>query len=297
MEDSLKVGQSLEICKDGIFEIEEKLKKLPVPKGEGSAQKCPSCKTLLRVSNGKILKADTTLTKEAKAKIEKERKTLSIELDNLTKSKTAILNQNQKLEVKINIAKDAMEKLKNASTKEDGNGVDDVKNRLKLAQERLVAFNKKHFADNKTTSISKNKQLCDILAPDGLRKEKLQSVLHKLNEGLKIICNHGKWKNVKIGSDLNITYNGLSLNLCSGSENYITRFVLQAAFSLRFGDNFLIVDALDILDKKGRNGVFAVLTIFKITSLVCSTIYNKKDLPKLEKIGGRSYWVEGGKIG
>ena len=296
MEELMKVGQKLEEPENQIKIISKRFESLPRPKEDGECQPCPKCHALLRVSGGKIVVADTSLTKEAQKKVAEDRAACSKKLDELEKERQHLLTHKIDLERKFANAKDAREQLANVKPEKDESGTNDAKQRFALAESRLKAYQKKTAAEAKSKSIATNQVLCAILGPEGLRKEKLQTKLLRLNNGLKNICDIGRWGLVGIGFDLDVTYRGMPLSLRSRSEEYLSRVTLQIAFSLLLNQKFVIIDGLDILDKRGRNGLFSVIMKYQITALVCSTIYDKKDLPDLSKIGGRSYWVEGGCI-
>jgi len=80
--------------------------------------------------------------------------------------------------------------------------------------------------------------------------------------------------------------------LLSESEKFRCRTALQVAMADLDGSAAVIVDAADILDRGGRNGLFAMLAQSGMRSLVCMTMNGPGDVPDLSKPGlGRSYWI------
>lgn len=141
--------------------------------------------------------------------------------------------------------------------------------------------------------ILDNQLLIDELAPTGLRQRKLADCLTALNGRLFDVCTAAGWSPVEVGDDLSATLNGRPYILLSESEKFRVRVSLQVVLAGYDGSGVVIVDAADILDRAGRNGLIRMLARGGVPALVCMTIDEREKVPNLAKIGGRSYWMEG----
>lgn len=289
-----EITTKLELHKKMVDGVAENLKKLPPPDKTGPSQLCPSCKTSLMVgSDGVIIKAPTMLTKEAKEGIRVQRTQLSAQLDNIAKKVLEVETEFTKNQRALILAREAKAQL--AMAKPQSTNTTDIessRSKLARAESRLQAHEAKTKAESVAMSIAQNHSLCEVLSPAGLRKVKLATMLCKLQNGITAICNAAKWGNVSITPEMEITYNGMPIILCSASETFIAGITLQISTALMNKDEIVIIDGADILDSRGRNGLFTVLNAHKMGALVCMTINAKENMPDLSKIGGKGYWVE-----
>lgn len=143
--------------------------------------------------------------------------------------------------------------------------------------------------------ILDNQRLIDELAPTGLRQRKLAECLGQLNVHLHELCSTAGWSSVEIGDDLSATLNGRPYGLLSESEKFRVRVAVQVVLAGYDGSDAVIIDAADILDRGGRNGLFKLLRRADVTALVCMTIDEPAKAPDLSaaKIG-QSYWIQDG---
>ena len=144
-----------------------------------------------------------------------------------------------------------------------------------------------------------NQALTNTLKPDGLRAE----VLSRMLEGFGVnflarVCQwsssdaEARWRRVKIEDDFSVTWDGRDYRLLSGSEQWLTRTILQIAFALWTKENFVILDSADILEPKDRNALFRVLQKTEMTAVVAMTETKYARVPDLEKAGlGSVYWL------
>jgi len=140
--------------------------------------------------------------------------------------------------------------------------------------------------------IADNEIMLATLAPDGLRKTVLSEKMGALNKSLAGMAAAAKWPVVALDDDLNATLGGRAYILLSESEKYRVRVVLQLVLAGMDGSEIAVIDAADILDKGGRNGLFAAIKHSKLKALVCMTINAVADVPNLAAAGiGRSYWL------
>lgn len=142
--------------------------------------------------------------------------------------------------------------------------------------------------------IIDNQLLIDELSPTGLRQRKLADCLSDLNGQIFDLCTTAGWPPVEIGDDLSATLSGRPYMLLSESEKFRVRVAMQVALSKYDRSGAVIIDAADILDRGGRNGLMKMLARAGVPALVCMTIDEREKVPNLSKIGGQSYWLDGG---
>ena len=144
--------------------------------------------------------------------------------------------------------------------------------------------------------IGANQKLVDILAPEGLRRQKLQKALKVSNKQLAELSTEADYGTVTIDDDLEILYGGRRYFLLSQSEQYRVRAVIQIYVALHDKSPLVIFDSADVLDQDGRNGLFALMQeVDGISFLVGMTVLKKSSVPDLHHAGmGESYWVEDG---
>ena len=144
--------------------------------------------------------------------------------------------------------------------------------------------------------IQANQRIVDILAPDGLRRQKLVKALAKFNQKfLAALCQEAEYPAVTLDNDLEVLYGGRRHFLLSDSEKYRVKAVLQLAIALYDKSPLVIYDGADILDASGRNGLFQMMGSVDINFLVCMTVADRKKVPDLAAAGmGASFWVSQG---
>lgn len=177
----------------------------------------------------------------------------------------------------------------------DGAAVEKAREGVREAEGRLTAFQNKTKADKLAISISINQEMVEILAPEGLRQRKLAASIKEFNTALGKTCALADWRPVEIAADLTISYARRPWGLLSESERFRARVVLQIALALRDKSQALVLDAADILDRPGRNGLFKILAAIQLPALVTMTLDAPADLPDLAAAGiGESYWLSEG---
>lgn len=152
-------------------------------------------------------------------------------------------------------------------------------------------------ANEKHKAIVQNQALAGALAPDGLRQTVLAEKMAEFNRTLAAISGHASWPEVQVRDDLAVTYGGRAYALLSASEQFRARVTLQLAMAGMDGSDAVVIDAADILDRGGRNGLFSAVAATQMRALICMTMDDEKNVPPLSKAGlGRSYWMGGGKL-
>ena len=190
---------------------------------------------------------------------------------------------------------EAVEKL---AQRRDGQAFDVAGARADVAcaENRLRLRDTKTKADEIHAKIKRNLELLDVLAPEGLRREKLANKLVGFGKDhLDPVGSAAGWGEIRFAeSDLGLTYGGRPWALLAASEKYRLRVALQIATAQIDGSEVVFIDGADILDAVGRNGLFNALRQSCPCKAVVGMTINRPDLvPDLADSGmGRSYWIE-----
>lgn len=176
-----------------------------------------------------------------------------------------------------------------------GIDVDAAKAEAERAEKRLADSRAKREADDLHRRIQSNESLIGLLAPDGLRAQKLLRVLDVFNGSLGEVSEAAGWHAVGVEYDLSPTYHGRPYALCSTSEQYRIRAVLAVAMARLDNSAMVVLDAADVLDGPTRSGLFALLDEAGLPALVTMTATRASQVPDLAAIGlGHSYWLNDG---
>lgn len=183
----------------------------------------------------------------------------------------------------------------NGSTTEDE--LLDAKHAVELAE---FAVHCKQLFDKASKIASQIKTIAgvvEVLAPSGLRQSVLAKALDAFNAELKDISETAKWKTVSITDKMSVQYGGRDYGIqLSESEKFRTRVVLQLALAKLDGSKFVVIDAADILDRNGRNGLIALIKQSSIHVITTMTFGKVEDFPSVARLGIAGYWLENGKL-
>lgn len=197
---------------------------------------------------------------------------------------------------KAMVASSAQDKLARlGDVNRDDAAIEAARESVRRAEQRLDAVLRKTEADKLHEAILTNDRVIDTLRADGLRQRKLATALSDLNLRLAELSNFAGWKPVELSRELKITYGGRAFGLLSQSEQFRANSVLRVAFAQLTQSHFVLLDAADVLDVKGRNGLFRLVQAGGVPAVVAMTS-PLNQLPDLQKAGkGVTYWLEGGK--
>lgn len=164
----------------------------------------------------------------------------------------------------------------------------------------------KEVADALHARAMLNSKILAVLAPDGLRKTKLATALADFNEMLEGLCTAAGFETIAMNEDLDVTFNKVPHFMCSASEVWRLKVIIQLAVAIKERAPLVIIDSADILDAEGRNGFFSLLHELSkpdtesgnpFAALVAMTMNEFNAAPALQKLGwGISVWMEGGEI-
>lgn len=253
---------------------------------------CPHCKGALSIVGGKIIAGEPISAEEAAAWEEAD-KTVS----NVRATMDQASSQMQVVSGLLAEAKRAAEQLAGIG---EGNASQDQVNAareaLRVAQYRLDAFTKKTRADKLQSSILQNASITSALDTGGVRQEVVSAAVNTfLTDSVNPLARLARWMDTEVGNDMSISYGGRAWAVLSESERYRVRVLFQVAVGVREGAQALVIDAADILDKDGRNGLIGLLRHCAIPAIVCMTYPSPSDVPDLRAAGiGESYWIRDG---
>ena len=277
----------------------EELRQMPYA-GPPPIQPCPHCGEGLVIDGGKITPPPENLPTDAEidarqAEIEDKQKIVAA-LENEHAQAVDLWKSAERELADATRAKCELEK--NPAPEGEYKDVEECRERVRRAEVRLKAFLAKREADRIHVAIEANQTVIDILSPGGLRARKLAEAVRSFHaEHLAAICGKADWKDVSLDDDLRPTYGGRPYPLLSASEQYRVRAVLQLAMARLDGSGMVVLDAADILDRHGRNGLMKMLFAIGIPALVGMTIADpeKTPPPDLAAAGrGHTYWIECG---
>lgn len=294
-----------------------------LPAEQDNGLTCPHCSKGVHYHNGtdgkRLEKAERVTEEElrkrrlarasAEAKLSNEVAALSTAKVNLAAA-TRALDDAQRAVAGAEAAKRRLAELEASGAGKTGSAdeANTARQAVTAAEDRLALHQKKARADSIARQIGFMSNIITVLAADGCRQAKLIKVLDTFNGGpLRSLCDVAGWAQVRIECDpgLTITYGGRPYSALAGhgaqlsSDQFRTRVILQVALAQAAGDAMVIIDAADILDQMGRNGMLGMLSKVGMPALVCMTFSAKvmKDgrIPDLEKVNlGRTYWIAKG---
>lgn len=294
-----EINKSLKSLFKNEQDVANGIRNLP-PAVQSKAIDCPHCKGKLQIENGMLSKVVILTEKE----IAYRQKAIDENTESLKTVKAEIVKVNDQLNQKKGLlasaqaaATELSKKQKRRKSGDDvSSKVDELKAQLDTAQKRLDGIVKTNAATDKHKLIVSNLQIVEMLAPTGLRQVKLLEILNKFNEQLRKICEIAKWRTVEVKQNMMISMGAWPYLLCSKSEQFIVRVALQVAAAMVSSEKFIIIDDIDDLLDKARNGLMTVLAVLKIPSMIVLATVKKDTLPvkSINKIGGRCYWVDNG---
>lgn len=301
----LKAGETLVTAEAQLVELQTAqdniataLNGLPRPENGESYVECPHCKGhLVIVSRTEVRPPATGISEEENAaRVE----AITAKTNEYEQARQATSQLSQEIGVLRRQQQDGSAAAKQLAEMPRGSvTADDVAAARALADnaaEDVVKCKAAMKAEDDATKlheqISTNVLILDQLAPNGLRQKVLAEKMAEFNGMLSRLCAAANWPAVTLADDLAASLGTRPYILLSESEKYRVRTILQVAIADLDGSDLVIVDAADILDRTGRNGLFKMLSGTGMRSLVCMTLNKLEEVPNLSAAGmGASYWL------
>ena len=265
----------------------------------GQIMSCPGCKLQLVVKDGNLIhipgdheKFKSDLKKQIK-KLDEDIKSLKVQADDN-------LRQFSDKKAELKASDEAIKQLNKVGKLDKGKeqgSIEEMKNSLEHAENRLDAFNTFKKAHGIADNIKLNKKLQDILAPAGLRNKKLKSSIDKINKSMDRLTDYVGWKKTELNDSCDILCNGVPYGrLIAKSERYRVDILLQLMVAMAEKSPFVIIDNADELVKTTRSELMKVILKAGIQCIIACAIDEKEPLPPLEKVGGLCYKIFDGEV-
>ncbi|WP_434627544.1 AAA family ATPase [Chromobacterium sp. CV08] len=147
-----------------------------------------------------------------------------------------------------------------------------------------------HHADVQAWTL-----IADAMAPDGIPGEILADALRPVNDRLFELARLAGWARPIIANDMAISADSRAYGLLSESEKWRVDCVIALALSLMSGLRLVLLDRFDVLSKRGRGELLAMLEALDDeldSALVFGTL---KDRPASDEIM-QVCWIEAGEV-
>jgi hypothetical protein len=278
---------------DAVRERWDALHALPKPSAEEKGVPCPHCSELVVVRGGTLAKLTPVDAAENARRTEaiKAATTAHVEATKAMRELDAELND---LKGKLRVSTTAADRLSTLPAEPtEGGDVERAREGVQHAEHRLAAFKAKRGADRLHHGIGINAELQSMLAADGLRLTKLKAAIRSFNADLARLCTAAGWGTVELSDSLEASYDGKPLVLLSASERFRAMAVVQVAMATIDRSAALVIDAADILDRGGRNGLMRLVAASAKPALICMTMPARAEVPRLGSRGA-AYWLDGG---
>ena len=293
---------------DSRDELSAQMKDLPTAT-QTAGMPCPDCGVVLQIKGSNLthaaqLSADEITTRqeaitELNSKIISVNSAIAKHMEAAARIKTQIAEAENARTQKIvdckrlvNEATAAAIELAKPVPAASPVSVDSCRTTLSSAETALKAYRAKFEADRLHVAIGHNAELLAKISPEGIRGDVLIRALKGFNESIAPICKAAGWRPVTLEADFMPTMGGTLYLLLSESAKFRVRVILQMGMAKLDKSEALVIDAADILDKTGRNGLFKALKAIGLPALVTMTIDGKDLVPDLTKAGiGASYWI------
>lgn len=146
--------------------------------------------------------------------------------------------------------------------------------------------------------IARSTQIIAALSPSGVRQEVMSRALEDFNAKLAVISRVAHWNTVKISDNMRVLYGNREYGWqLSESEKFRVRVALQFVMAEIDGSPLVVIDAADILDRKGRNGLVALVKQAGCPVVMTMTMNQQADVPNMSALGVSSWWInEAGEV-
>jgi energy-coupling factor transporter ATP-binding protein EcfA2 len=250
---------------------------------------CPYCGKPLEIRNGELCKGQGKLSEAELKKREKQEAELFRQVNEARENEI-----NKRLTVNLNkqtldAARAAAEKLAALPPAEDALDPAPFEAAVREARQHLAWNEVTYAAAEAHQKIIALIGVVDLLAPEGLRKRKLEAALVYFNSALSVACDAAKWGRVKVEADLSVSYNGRPYAVLSESEQYRVRATLQTEIARLDKSDVLIFDRADLLTAPGRRGLWHLCRASGKRAVIFLSANTTADFPG-------AIWLEGGSI-
>lgn len=265
-------------------------------------QPCPHCAKPVKVSaEGVIVKPDKPMSDEQaaenKARLTQWEAALTKRLQAAEAAKVTH-TERKNLWIEATAAAGRLKNIREAGGEEGATAeqVEAARAEKEKAQTNLDMWMRWNDAHTQYRRWATNQELCDILAPEGLRKKKLDEGLKRLNARLEQISTVFQQPPVSVTEDMDMMMGGRRYGLMSESAQWRAALTLQIALGEEEKAPLIVADRADVLNRFWKERVIGGLVRLKVNCLIAMAANGPELLPELSGVGGRTYWVEGGTV-
>lgn len=268
-------------------------------KAKDHALECPHCAKAVVMAGGKLTKAEA-LTDADRARIEE----LNEEMKEVDGRLTVAADRAARIKSAQEAAKRAHIEIDGASepvAEIDGFDADRIAQEIAGIQARKATMIAKTRADELHAQITRQIQIKEICAPDGLRQTKLASKLDEINDTLREAGEALGVGAIRILDDMRVVAGLYTYDALSESEQWRVDLALQIEFAKHARDPLIVVDRLDILSVHNRTAAVKAMQEAGRPVVVLMTIGKRKGawegVPDLRQAGmGTTYLLIDGEL-
>lgn len=178
-----------------------------------------------------------------------------------------------------------------------GTSIDDAKAVLDAVKKERAALEATRRAREIHNEISETISVVRVLSPDGVRRACLESALADFNASVEGMAKVAGWEAPSVSIDMDIMRGGYAFYALSKSAQFRVSTMFRIAIAKATKSDVVVIDAADILDAPGRNGLIRMLQKIGIPSIVTMTYGKRESMPDMAMAKvGNSYWLNGGVI-
>lgn len=259
---------------------------------------CPHCEKAVQVFAGE--KGGYTLRKPAAPMSDKEKKRIADQLedanrvvDDARKAYEEYQNSYRTAKTDLDKATDAQARLESSDGTESQVNLEELRSEVGRVRSIIAGKTKIRDALKKHMEVIARLSIAETLSPEGLRHKKLGEKLEGFNAQLAALCTTAEWAPVTVDLDGDVALNGYRYDLCARSGQMRCDVTLQVAFAGLDGSEILLVDDAEVLDGKGRNGLFALLASTEKHCVVGMMLTKTAQAPDIAAADlGLTYWVD-----
>lgn len=294
LETRTKEGQRAKATKD---KAEKDYQAVPVvPPDKFPA--CPHCQQAVQVfaaqGGGYTLRAPAAALSEKKKKelVDQAEDAKRI-WDEANKAYEDAQNSYRVVALDLQKAEDAKAQLESSDGEATKVDLEELRTEVNRVKSIIGGKTKIRDALKKHMDVMARLNLVGVLAPEGLRHSKLAEKLDVFNAVLAHHCDTAGWAPVTIDQAGDVSLNGIRYDLCARSGQMRCDVTLQVAFAALDGSEILLVDDADMMDGKGRNGLFALLASTEkhcVVGMMLTKVAQAPDLAAAEL--GATWWID-----
>ena len=268
--------------------------KLPRADDLRDALQCPHCSKAVIYRASKLEKAVQLSADEMKtrrAAIQKAQAIVDARQKEVDGAAAAVAAANRE----INEIADAKAKLTDARSRKGGAAqvaIEQIK--VDAAEAALKSREAYDRATKAMKAVAASAMILQVLAPDGVRRQTLQRAVAEFNKELNTLCSAVGLSAVSLDDNMEPEYQTRPYVMLSESEQYLVNAVVRISIAKREGADLIIMDRADVFMKEGRNALLGMLLEADIPCIMAMSVNLPSVLPDMQKVGGITYWVEGG---